>query len=87
MADKTLMVTVISPEETLYSGAAEAVFLPGGVAPFEVLPGHAPIISTLVAGDIVVRDTRAEERRFPIASGVVKVSHDRLTACVEVKKQ
>ena len=47
MADKTLMVTVISPEETLYSGAAEAVFLPGGVAPFEVLPGHAPIISTL----------------------------------------
>ena len=70
MAQNALTVTVISPEATLYSGTAGAVFLPGSVAPFEVLP---------------VRDAGGEEHRFAIASGVVKVSHDKLTACIEVK--
>ncbi len=87
MAAKTITVIVLSPEETLFSGAAEAVFLPGSVGPFEVLPGHAPIISTLEGGDMVVRDERGGEHRFAIASGVVKVSHDKLTACIEVNKK
>ena len=85
MAQNALTVTVISPEATLYSGTAGAVFLPGSVAPFEVLPGHAPIISTLRDGDVVVRDAGGEEHRFAIAAGGVKVSHDKLTACIEVK--
>ena len=87
MADRTLTVTVISPEETLFSGAARAVFLPGAVAPFEVLPGHAPIISALAAGEIVIRDDSGAERRISVRSGVVKVSRDKLVACIEVKQK
>mgnify|MGYP004619274913 CR=1 FL=1 len=87
MAAKTITVNVLSPEETLFSGVAEAVFIPGSVAPFEVLPGHAPIIATLSPGDLVVRDEKGKEHGIPVASGVVKVSHDKLTACVEVNKK
>ncbi len=83
MADRQLIVTVISPEETLYGGAALAVFLPGTSGRFEVLPGHAPLISTLEAGDIVVRDTGGEERRIAVLGGVVRVSGDKITACIE----
>ncbi len=85
MADRQLTVTVISPEEVVYGGAALAVFLPGTSGRFEVLPGHAPLISTLEEGEIVVRDLEGVERRIGIRSGVVRVSGGILTACVEVK--
>ena len=81
MADKTLTIRILTPEGTLHEGAATAVFLPGTVSPFEVLPDHAPIISALSAGDIRVVD--GEERRFAIRGGVVKVRNNEITACVE----
>ena len=81
MADKTLTIRILTPEGTLHEGAATAVFLPGTVSPFEVLPDHAPIISALSAGDIRVLD--GEERRFAIRGGVVKVRNNEIIACVE----
>jgi F-type H+-transporting ATPase subunit epsilon len=81
MADKTLTIRILTPEGTLHEGAATAVFLPGTVSPFEVLPDHAPIISALSAGDIRVVD--GEERRFAIRGGVVKVKDNEIVACVE----
>ena len=81
MADKTLTIRILTPEGTLHEGAATAVFLPGTVSPFEVLPDHAPIISALSAGDLRVVD--GEERRFAIRGGVVKVKDNEIVACVE----
>ena len=81
MKTKTLTIRILTPEGTLYEGAATAVFLPGSVSPFEVLPGHAPIISALGAGEIRVVD--GEERRFAIRGGVVRVRDNEIEACVE----
>ena len=88
MSEKNLTVEILTPEGTLYAGAAQAVFLPGLVSPFEVLPGHAPIISALSAGEIRVvgaagEDGRREEQRFPVRSGVARVRDNRITICAE----
>jgi F-type H+-transporting ATPase subunit epsilon len=79
--DKSLTIRILTPEGTLHEGAATAVFLPGSVSPFEVLPGHAPIISALSAGDIRVVD--GQERHFAIRGGVVKVRNNEITVCAE----
>ena len=79
--DKTLTIRILTPEGTLHEGTAEAVFLPGQVSPFEVLPGHGAIISALSAGPI--RVVSGEERRFAIRGGVVKVKDNEIIACVE----
>ena len=81
MSDKTLNIRILTPEGTLHEGAAQAVFLPGTLSPFEVLPGHAPIISALSAGQI--RVVAGEELCFGIRGGVVKVKDNDITACVE----
>ena len=81
MKEKTLTIRILTPEGTLHEGAATAVFLPGTVSPFEVLPDHAPIISALSAGEI--RVVYGEERRFAIRGGVVKVKDNEIVACVE----
>ena len=81
MKDRILTIRILTPEGTLHEGAATAVFLPGAVSPFEVLPDHAPIISALCAGEIRVVD--GEERRFAIRGGVVRVRDNEIEACVE----
>lgn len=80
--EKTLTIQILSPDGPVFDGTAKAVFLPGVVSPFEVLPGHAPIISGLQAG--AVRVVGEEERRFAIRSGVVKVLADHVTVCAEL---
>ena len=80
--DKTLTIRILTPEGTLHESTAVAVFLPGVVSPFEVLPNHGAIISALSAGDIRVVDGR-QEQRIPIAGGVVKVENNEITVCAE----
>ncbi len=80
MADIRLLI--LSPEETLLDTAVDAVTLPGTASPFEVLPGHAPIISSLEKGRITWR-AGTEEGSLEIASGFVEVVDNQVLAAVE----
>lgn len=50
-----MKVKVISPEGQVFSGTAYAVTLPGEKGRFQVLHMHAPIVSILSKGDVVIR--------------------------------
>ena len=52
MDTKELHLTVVSPERTVYDGKVLSVTLPGEVGSFQILPGHAPLISSLGAGEL-----------------------------------
>ena len=60
----------------------EAVFLPGSMGEFEVLPGHAPIISTLTKGTVRWRSAGAEES-LKVSGGAVRVKDDVIQLCIE----
>lgn len=62
---------------------AEAVFLPGSGSPFEVLPGHAPLISTLDGGEIRWKVAECVESVM-IKGGAVRVFSDNVEICAEV---
>lgn len=64
-------VTVLSAEDKLYSGSAVSVTIPTESGEITVLPHHAPLISTLHAGELIVRHTHGEERIF-VGGGVVE---------------
>lgn len=82
MKDKTLTISILTPEGKLHEGAADAVFLPGAVSPFEVLPGHGAIISALSAGPVRVVNG-GQEQRFDVSGGVVRVLDNVITVCAE----
>ncbi len=73
---------IVSPYGTLADAAVSAVTLPGSIGPFEVLKDHAPLVSSLVKGDIVYV-TEEGEKRLSILSGFVEVSDNKVIACVE----
>ncbi len=73
---------IVSPEGTLAERTVSAVTLPGTLGPFQVLKDHAPIISSLVRGDIVFV-SEGSEQRIPIQSGFVEVRDNQVDVCVE----
>lgn len=79
---KQLQLSIISPEGTLFTGEVDCVMLPGTVGRFEVLPQHAPLISSLVKGQLRYRRS-GEEFTQEITGGFVEVKNDRVAVCVE----
>lgn len=79
-----MKLTIISPEKVVYEGKAERVSVPGSMCPFEILEGHAPIISSLQEGEITFKGDGSQT--VPIKGGFVEVSENSVVACVELKQ-
>jgi len=70
-----MKVQILTPEKTVFDGEAESVMVPGAAGAFEVLKGHAPILSSLVAGTARVISNK-KEIHFHIGGGFFEFSHD-----------
>ena len=81
--DKALTLKILTPEGTAFEGPVEAVFLPGTMGRFEVLPGHAPIVSTLTKGEIRWR-AGGVEAVIAIRAGALMLNDSILTVCAQV---
>ena len=78
----TFKFELVSPERILMSEDVEQVVLPGGDGDFAVLPGHAPVISTLRAGILDVTAPGGRKQLF-VKGGFAEVEPDRLTVLAE----
>ena len=69
----------------MYEGDVRAVILPGELGKFEVLKDHAPVISSLTAGEVKFREGRTgtEFQTLQIQSGFVQVKDNQVSVCVE----
>ncbi len=82
MADKVAF-ELVSPERLLRSADADMVVVPGSEGDFAVLPGHAPMISTLRPGALEVYRGDVAEDRYFVAGGFAEVAADRLVVLAE----
>jgi F-type H+-transporting ATPase subunit epsilon len=74
----TFKFELVSPERVLLSEDANEAIVPGMDGQFTVLVGHAPVISTLRPGTLVVK-LAAGERRVFVRGGIAEVEPDSLT--------
>lgn len=77
-----MRLTIITPEKELYSGKVKSVKLPGTTGQFEILNGHAPIVSSLQKGDVRVITDSGEKMMFPIEQGFVEVLRNEVSVLV-----
>jgi F-type H+-transporting ATPase subunit epsilon len=71
-------IEIITPDKNIYSGEIRSVRVPGRKGSFQVLKDHAPIISTLDAGKVIIADDQGTEVRFEITGGVIEVKRNRI---------
>lgn len=77
--DKPLHLEIVSPEKVVFQGDVEMVEMPGKMGHFAILPGHAPIISSLGAGDVRVKPLGEKEIAFPCTTGYVECADNRVS--------
>lgn len=77
-------VEVITQERKIFDEpAADMVIIPASEGEMGVLPNHAPILTTLNFGDLVVRKGSAEEH-FAVYGGVVDVRPDKVVILADM---
>lgn len=81
MAD--LLFELVSPERLVLSETVTSVVVPGDDGEFEVLGGHAPFMTTLRPGLVIVKGGAAGERRIFVAGGFADVSARGFTLLAE----
>jgi F-type H+-transporting ATPase subunit epsilon len=81
MADETnqLRVRLVTPDRTLFEHTVAAVLLPSKSGYMEVLPGHAPLVAELGAGDVTILGGPDGDVRYNVSWGFVEVLPERVT--------
>lgn len=79
----TLHFELVAPERVLYSGEVEAVMLPGSEGDMTVLPGHAPLMTTLKAGFVVITNHVNEGNRVLVRGGFAEINAAGVTVLAE----
>jgi F-type H+-transporting ATPase subunit epsilon len=80
----TFHFDLVSPEKLLFSGEVDQVDVPGSEGDFGVLAGHAPIVSALRPGIMIVH-VGGQAQRMIVLGGFAEVSADgRLTVLADL---
>jgi len=83
---------IVSPEATLFSGEVDSVIVPGTSGSFQMLNNHAPIVSSLKDGTVIISgkiqlDETAKKKfkrkddnttLFEVSSGTIEMRNNKL---------
>jgi F-type H+-transporting ATPase subunit epsilon len=82
MADR-VQFELVTPERLLLSEMVEMVVVPGTEGNFGVLPGHAPLISSIRPGTIDIYEGQTITRRIFVVSGIAEVTPELCTVLAD----
>lgn len=78
-----MLLEIITPDKTVYSGKVKLIQLPGSKGTFEILNNHAPIISTLSKGKIKIEEESGEVLFFDVDGGIIENKDNKIIVLAE----
>lgn len=75
----TFSLKILNPKQVVFQGDVRTVFFPGDKGEFELMAYHAPIVSLLKEGEIVID----WETRIPVKKGMVRFLGDECVVLLE----
>ena len=81
-----MFLEIITPEDKIFEGEVESASFPGTDGFFQILNNHAPMISTLGKGDVVIDqilEKKREETTLIVEGGVIEVLNNKVSVLVE----
>ena len=76
-------INVLTPDATIFEGEITSVKVPGTGGSFEILANHAPIVSALTEGGVVLRKTDGTVLNFKVSSGFIEVQNNNVSLLVQ----
>lgn len=69
----TIHVDIVSAENAIFTGQAEAVFASAVEGEVGIYPRHTPLLTRLKAGEVRVLKSNGEEEQFYVSGGMLEV--------------
>ena len=85
MAD-TIQLEIVTPERLVVNEAVDYIEIRGKTGYLGVLPGHAPLISELAAGELSYR-TGSQTKRVAVAWGFAEILQTKVTILAETAEK
>lgn len=79
-------VSLVSPEQALFDGDATALVAPAFDGKVGILPRHAPFLTLLGTGELVIR-IAGGARRFHVEGGFLQVVNNRVRVVAEKARE
>ncbi len=79
----TIHVDVVSAEESIFSGLAEFVVLPGEAGELGIMPGHMPLMTRIKPGAVRIKRQDGSEELIFVASGLLEVQPGLITVLAD----
>ncbi len=92
-----MYLEIISPDEILFEGEISSITVPGKSGSFQILKNHAPIVSSLKTGTVLVKGEFHEKRmnekfnfinnnsfEIKVLSGTIEMSNNKITLLSEL---
>jgi F-type H+-transporting ATPase subunit epsilon len=78
-----MTLEILTPDKKIFEGDVTAVTVPGTMGSFQILKDHAPIISTLEDGPVIIKSNKTDEEIIIIKGGVVEVLKNKIIVLAE----
>ena len=75
----TIRVDVVSAEESIFSGEARFVAVPGESGELGIYPRHTPLITRVKAGSVRIQKVDGSEEFVFVAGGIIEVQPNCVT--------
>jgi F-type H+-transporting ATPase subunit epsilon len=69
----TMRLQLVTPERTVLTEEVDSLVCPTSDGQITILPGHVPLIATLVSGELVAKNS--DEHNIHVAGGFVQVQN------------
>jgi F-type H+-transporting ATPase subunit epsilon len=79
----TIHVDIVSAEGQIFSGEATVLYVPGSQGELGIHPRHAPLLTTLTAGEVRVQSEGHEEQSFFVGGGALEVQPHLVTVLAD----
>jgi F-type H+-transporting ATPase subunit epsilon len=77
------LLSILTPERTVFEGPVEYVEVPGTEGYMGVLAHHAALVTALASGTLAVRKAGGAEERWHVVGGFFEVSNNSATVLAD----
>lgn len=78
-----MKLEILTPDKKIFEGLVKYAFFPGSEGSFGVFDNHAPMISILKAGAVIITKENSSKQEFIIKGGVVEILKNKVIVLAE----
>ncbi|GHE96167.1 F0F1 ATP synthase subunit epsilon [Thalassotalea profundi] len=84
MAILSVNLSVVSAEESLFSGSIESLQITGSEGELGIMPGHAPLLTSLKPGMVRIVKKGGTEEVIYLSGGILEVQPNNVTVLADI---